>query len=78
MTVIDDDTYVDAYSANGQSLVRFATGLVGPSDAQDVVADAMARLMRSPVWGEAQNPKSLVFRAVLYELACSIGHVVAE
>lgn len=66
MTVIDE-TSVDAYGAHADGLVRFATGLVGPSDAQDVVADAMARLMSSQVWGEMTHPKALMYRAVLYE-----------
>lgn len=66
MTVIDERT-VDAYAAHGDELVRFATGLVGPSDAQDVVADAMARLMNSPVWMEAENPRALMYRAVFHE-----------
>lgn len=66
MTVIDE-TAVDAYDRHAQELTRFATGLVGSSDAQDVVADAMARLMVSRVWGEATNQRALMFRAVLYE-----------
>jgi len=66
MTVIDEIS-IDAYTAHGDELVRFATGLVGPSDAQDVVADALARLMSSRVWEEAENPRALMYRAVLYE-----------
>lgn len=66
MTVIDERS-VDAYAAHADGLVRFAAGLVGPSDAQDVVADAMARLMDSRVWAEAENPRALMYRAVLYE-----------
>jgi hypothetical protein len=38
MTVIDERS-VDAYAAHADGLVRFAAGLVGPSDAQDVVSD---------------------------------------
>jgi len=66
MTVIDERS-VDAYAAHGDELIRFATGLVGPSDAQDVAADAMARLMSSRVWMEVENPRALMYRAVLYE-----------
>ena len=66
MTVIDERS-VDAYTAHADGLVRFATGLVGPSDAQDVVSEAMARLMSSRVWSEADNMKALMYRAVLYE-----------
>lgn len=66
MTVMDEKS-VDAYAAHADGLVRFAAGLVGPSDAQDVLSDAMARLMRSRVWPEVENPKALMYRAVLYE-----------
>lgn len=66
MTVIDERS-VDAYTANADGLVRFAAGLVGPSDAQDVVSEAMARLMGSRVWADAENPRALMYRAVFYE-----------
>jgi len=66
MTVIDEGL-VDAYAKHADGLVRFAAGLVGPSDAEDVLSDAMARLMKSRVWPEAENPKALMYRAVLYE-----------
>ncbi len=62
-----DETSVDAYAKHAQELTRFATGLVGPSDAQDVVADAMARLMTSRVWADARDQRVLMFRAVLFE-----------
>lgn len=66
MTVIDERS-VDTYAAHADGLVRFAAGLVGPSDAEDVLSDALARLMTSRVWREAENPKALMYRAVLYE-----------
>lgn len=66
MTVIDEKS-LDTYAAHADGLVRFAAGLVGPSDAEDVLSDAMARLMSSRVWPVAENPKALMYRAVLYE-----------
>lgn len=56
-----------AYEAHAKELVRFATGLVGPADAQDVVVDAMLRLMASPVWAEATYQRAVMYRAVLFE-----------
>ncbi len=41
------------YEKHARELVGFATGMVGPDDAPDVVADAFLRLMASPVWVEA-------------------------
>ena len=46
---------------------RVATGLVGPSNAADVVSDALVRLMASDVWADARNPRALLYRAVFYE-----------
>lgn len=66
MTVIDAAS-ADVYVRYAEELTRFATGLVGPSDAADVVADAMARLMASRVWGEVANRRALMYRAVLFE-----------
>ena len=67
MMVLMDEKAGDLFSRHATELTRFATGLVGPSQAADVVADAMARLMSSRVWGEAVNPRALMFRAVLFE-----------
>jgi RNA polymerase sigma-70 factor (ECF subfamily) len=66
MTVIDE-TSADLYSRHAVELTRFATGLVGPSDAADVVSEAITRLMTSRIWSQATNPRALMFRAVLYE-----------
>ena len=66
VTVIDA-TSADLYARHSGELTRFATGLVGPSNAADVVADAMARVMTSRVWGEASNRRALMFRAVMFE-----------
>jgi RNA polymerase sigma factor (sigma-70 family) len=66
VTVIDA-TSADLYAKHSGELTRFATGLVGPSHAADVVADAMTRVMTSRVWGEASNRRALMFRAVMFE-----------
>ena len=43
LMVVMDETSADLFSRHAAELTRFATGLVGPSEAADVVADAMAR-----------------------------------
>ncbi len=53
----------DLYERYGDGLVRFATAIVGPSDAQDVVSDAMTRLFASGALRSAQNPRALMYRA---------------
>ena len=68
MTALDPTTTMaQAYAGHAVELTRFATGLVGPSDAADVVSDALARLMASPVWAEARNHRAVLYRAVLWE-----------
>jgi RNA polymerase sigma-70 factor, ECF subfamily len=66
---MDLDTRSDAavYAEHAPELVRFATGLVGPHDAPDVVADAFVALMESPVWAEARDRRALLYRAVLFQ-----------
>jgi|GEM_PF-4935646 len=53
----------DVYAEHAQALTRFATGLVGPADAQDVVSDAILRLMSSPVWDRAVNRRALLYHS---------------
>jgi RNA polymerase sigma factor (sigma-70 family) len=45
--------------------VRFATGLVGPVDAQDVVTDACLRSFRAKDWQQVGNPRAYLYRSVL-------------
>ncbi len=63
------DTRSDAaiYEAYAPELVRFATGLIGPTDAADVVADAFVALLGAPVWPQAMNHRALLYRRVLFE-----------
>jgi len=53
------------YRLNAAGLVRFATVLVGPSDAQDVVSAAVLRCLSSPAWNDVANVEGYLYRAVL-------------
>ena len=55
----------DVYATNRVALTRFATALVGPSDAADVVSDTMVSLLTSGKLEEADSPHVLMYRAVL-------------
>jgi RNA polymerase sigma factor (sigma-70 family) len=57
----------EVYEKHASDLVRFATGLVGPSDAADVVSSAVLRTVSSRAWSGAQNRRAYLFRAVLNE-----------
>lgn len=46
-------------------LTRFATSLVGPSEARDTVSDAVVRAMWSKGWESVENQRAYLYRAVL-------------
>lgn len=53
------------YELHRGELMRFATTIVGPSDAGDVVSDAVESLLKSDRLAQADNPSALMYRAVL-------------
>jgi RNA polymerase sigma factor (sigma-70 family) len=55
------------YRAHADELTRFATGLVGRSDASDVVANAVAKTLAARSWDSLDNPRAYLFRAVYRE-----------
>ncbi len=55
----------EAYRDSAADLIRYATVLVGPSDAPDVVNDAVLGVMTSGKWDGVDNPRGYLFRAVL-------------
>lgn len=57
---------VDTYRRHAHELIRYATVLVGPDDAADVVADAVINAMRSPGWREVEHRRAYLYRAVLH------------
>jgi DNA-directed RNA polymerase specialized sigma24 family protein len=48
-------TLEDLYAKFAEDLIRFATGLVGPADAPDVVATAMLSCLRIPQWDSTRH-----------------------
>ena len=57
----------DLYGKHADELTRFATGLVGPHDAPDVVSAAVLTCMFSKGWSAVENPRAYLFRGVLNE-----------
>jgi len=55
----------EIYAKYAGELTRFATGLVGPSDAPDVVSSAVLSCMSSRQWPKVANPRAYLFRGVL-------------
>ncbi len=57
----------EIYAKYSDALVRFATGLVGPTDAADVVSEAVLRAMTHRSWPTVKHHRSYLYRAVLNE-----------
>ena len=55
----------EIYRKYSDELVRFAMGLVGRSDAQDVVSVAVLRSMTSKSWSTVTDHRAYLYRAVL-------------
>jgi RNA polymerase sigma factor (sigma-70 family) len=55
----------EIYEKHADELVRFATGLVGATDASDVVSSAVLTCMSSKKWQEVTNCRAYLFRGVL-------------
>jgi DNA-directed RNA polymerase specialized sigma24 family protein len=63
LVVGDDDT--EAYGKYGDELTRFASALVGPNGAEDVVATAVLACFSTPRWPTVTNRRAYLYRAVL-------------
>lgn len=55
----------EVYARYADELVHFATALVGPDDAPDVVLDAVMRAFASARWPEVREPRPYLHRCVL-------------
>jgi hypothetical protein len=60
---VPDD--VDTYRRHATELIRYATVLVGPDDAPDVVTDAVLAAFNSARWALVKNRRAYLYRAVL-------------
>ena len=60
--VMDNEEIYRKYSVE---LTRYATTLVGPFDAPDVVTDACLKAFESRRWAQVTNPRAYLYKAVL-------------
>ena len=60
-----DPAAVEAYEKHASDLVTYATALVGPTDAEDVVAEAMLGVFTRVRWPSVREPRGYLFRCVL-------------
>jgi RNA polymerase sigma factor (sigma-70 family) len=55
---------VDTYRRHAGELIRYATVLVGPDDAPDVVTDGVFAAFAAPGWPAVVNRRAYLYRAV--------------
>lgn len=66
-TAIDQPSVDGVWRTCGPAVLRFATVLVGPDDAHDVMSNAFLRICRTTGWIAIEHPQSYWFRAVQSE-----------
>jgi RNA polymerase sigma factor (sigma-70 family) len=64
-----EEADAEVYRKHADDLVRFATGLAGPSDAPDIVSDAFLRCLDSPGWTTVTDKRSYLYRSVYNKAA---------
>lgn len=57
----------DIYNKYKDELVRYATALVGPDEAEDVLSTVLVKVLRRRSLESLDNPEAYLFRAVLNE-----------
>ena len=65
MTMTADEATFRRYAAE---LTRYASAIAGPTNADDVVADAFAAAFASPRWSSVEDRRAYLYRAVLNQV----------
>jgi DNA-directed RNA polymerase specialized sigma24 family protein len=55
------------YRRLAPELIRFATALVGPGDAADVMSAAVVKALASPSWPDVTEHRPYLYRKVLHD-----------
>lgn len=71
-----DASDADLFEKYVDELTRFATGIVGPNDAQDVVAGAFLRCVTSRSWRKVEDHRRYLYKCVLNEARSNHRSVV--
>lgn len=62
---------IDEYRAHAKSLIGYASTLVGPSHAEDLVSDAMVKVFDRVDLGSIEDPRAYLFTCVLNQARSS-------
>ena len=66
-----DEQDAELFEKHAGELTRFATGVVGPSEASDVVSEAFLHCVVSRRWPTVADRRAYLYRAVLNEARAS-------
>jgi RNA polymerase sigma factor (sigma-70 family) len=55
------------YERLAPELIRFASTLVGPSSAEDLLGAAVIRAITAPTWTQVRNKRAYLYRTLAYE-----------
>ena len=64
---MDPSSDAEVYRKHADELIRFATAMVGPSSAEDMVAAAVLSAIASSQWPDVGNRRAYLFRCVASE-----------
>jgi RNA polymerase sigma factor (sigma-70 family) len=64
-----ESTDGEFYRKHADELIRFATGLVGPTHAADIVSEAVLNCMTSKRWARVEMKRAYLFRSIFNESA---------
>ncbi|GBE24528.1 MAG TPA: sigma-70 family RNA polymerase sigma factor [Actinobacteria bacterium] len=62
---MESDFDANIYNKHRDELVRYATALVGPDEAEDVLSTVLVKVLRRRSLASLDNPEAYLFRAVL-------------
>jgi DNA-directed RNA polymerase specialized sigma24 family protein len=62
--IANDADDAELYGRVAQELIWFATALVGPVDAPDVVSAAVVKALATPGWPAVVNRRAYLYRSV--------------
>src|ERR1700722_755159 len=64
-----EEADAEVYRKHADDLIRFATGLVGPNDAADVVSEAVLSCLNSAGWVTVTEKRPYLYRSVYHKAA---------
>lgn len=67
VAMVAEETDEELYVRLAPELIRFATSLVGPSDAEDLLATTVTKAISSSRWSRVENRRAYLYRMLVNE-----------